>query len=324
MPAPSASSPRSARSCTGAATPSRSWPRATRDVPYEQIPTVDAKPVVVRLLGRHRGLHAAHDRGRVARGRTIRHRPLPHGDHTFVFAEHCETPVITTIHGRLDVAGMPELIAIHRDVPLVAISESQRRLFPDQRWVATIHHGLPLEAHAVHDRSRATTSCSSGRITAEKGIREAIELSRRSGIRLKVAAKVHLGARARALRGGRPAGDRRGRDRLPRRGRARASATRCSPGALATVMLGGWPEPFGLVAIESMATGTPVIARRAGALTETVDARRDRVHRRRRRRGRAGGREASPSWTGARSASARCGGSRRSGWPTSTRPPIAR
>ena len=89
-------------------------------------------------------------------------------------------------------------------------------------------------------------------------------------------------------------------------------------------MLGDWPEPFGLVAIESMATGTPVIARRAGALTETiehgvtgflvddVDEAALAVE------------QASPSWTGARSASARSSGSRRRGWSTSTSAPIAR
>src|SRR3954462_11458091 len=58
-------------------------------------------------------------------------------NHGLVFAEHCETPVVSTLHGRLDVAGMPELLEVHAQVPLIAISESQRRWFPDLNWVAT-------------------------------------------------------------------------------------------------------------------------------------------------------------------------------------------
>ena len=109
-----------------------------------------------------------------------------------------------------------------------------------------------------------------GRITPEKGIREAIELSRSSGIRLKVAAKViSASEHAHYDEVVQPAIDADEIDYL-----GEVGARERDPlfaGALATVMLGDWPEPFGLVAIESMATGTPVIARRAGALTETIE-----------------------------------------------------
>ena len=101
-------------------------------------------------------------------------------NHGFVFAEHCETPVISTLHGRLDVAGMPELLQAHGRVPLVAISDSQRRWFPDQNWVATIHHGLPLE-RCRSAPSRGDYLAFVGRVTPEKGIKEAIELSRADG-----------------------------------------------------------------------------------------------------------------------------------------------
>ena len=95
-------------------------------------------------------------------------------------------------------------------------------------------------------------------------------------------------------------------------------------GALATVMLGGWPEPFGLVAIESMATGTPVIARRAGALIETVIHGENGLHRRRRGRGRARGRAGRRAGPHEDPGATRSSGSRRRGWPTSTRRPTAR
>src|SRR6266704_3304871 len=63
----------------------------------------------------------------------------------FLFARHCPTPVVTTLHGRLDVSGIPDLLEEFSDIPLVAISDSQRRWGEDANWVATIHHGLPLE-----------------------------------------------------------------------------------------------------------------------------------------------------------------------------------
>jgi glycosyltransferase involved in cell wall biosynthesis len=190
-------------------------------------------------------------------------------NHSFVFAEHCETPVVTTLHGRLDGAGMPELLEAHRHVPLIAISESQRRWFPAQNWVATIHHGLPLDSMPFRDEPGDYLAFV-GRVTAEKGIREALELSRRTGIPLRAAAKVHDEREQRHFREVvQPAIEQHEIDFLGEIGPLERDPLYA--GALATVMLGGWPEPFGLVAIESMATGTPVIARRAGALTETIE-----------------------------------------------------
>ena len=189
--------------------------------------------------------------------------------HGFVFAQHCETPVITTLHGRLDTPGMPELLESHPRLPLVAISASQRRWFPTQNWVATIHHGLPLEAMPFA-REPGDYLAFVGRVAPEKGIQEAIELSRMTGIRLRAAAKVHLESEHEHFDAVvKPALDADELDFLGELGSDERDPL--FAGALATVMLGGWPEPFGLVAIESMATGTPVIARRAGALTETVE-----------------------------------------------------
>lgn len=190
-------------------------------------------------------------------------------NHGFALGRHCPTPVVSTMHGRLDAPGLPELLESHREVPLVAISESQRRFFPDQNWVATIHHGLPLEAMPFNE-APGDYLAFVGRITPEKGIREALELAQRTGVTLRAAAKVQSPSEWRhfeevvqpAIEGG-------DIDFLGEVGPDERDPLYA--GALATVMLGGWPEPFGLVAIESMATGTPVIARRAGALTETIE-----------------------------------------------------
>jgi len=190
-------------------------------------------------------------------------------NHGFVFAQHCETPVISTLHGRLDAPGLPELLESHPDIPLVAISKSQRRWFPDLNWVATIHHGLPLETMPF-STVPGDYLAFVGRVAPEKGIREALELSRNTGIRLRAAAKVlSPSEHAHFDEVVQPALAADEIDFLGELGPAERDPL--FAGALATVMLGGWPEPFGLVAIESMATGTPVIARRAGAFTETIE-----------------------------------------------------
>jgi glycosyltransferase involved in cell wall biosynthesis len=189
----------------------------------------------------------------------------------FLFARHCETPVVSTLHGRLDQSGAPELIEEFSDIPLIAISDSQRRFSPDANWVATIHHGLPLEQMPFSERTGDYLAFV-GRITPEKGIADLIELARRTKLPLKIAAKVYdLHEQEHFAEVVEPAladkdldieflGELGERERDP-----------VFAGALATIMLGAWPEPFGLVAIESMATGTPVIARRAGGLTETIE-----------------------------------------------------
>jgi len=187
----------------------------------------------------------------------------------FLFARHSPVPVLTTLHGRLDVAGIPELLEEFTDIPLVAISDSQRRWSPDANWVATIHHGLPLEQMPFSPTSGDYLAFV-GRVTPEKGVADCISVARAAGMKLRMAAKVydehekeHFAEVVEpAIRDGTV-------EFLGELGPPERDALYA--GAAATLMLGAWPEPFGLVAIESMATGTPVIARRAGALTETID-----------------------------------------------------
>lgn len=188
---------------------------------------------------------------------------------SFSFARHCPTPVLHTLHGRLDIPGVPELLDEFREIPLIAISDSQRRWHPENNWIATVHHGLPL-ADAPHEAEPGDYLAFVGRVAPEKGIDDAIELARSSGRQLRIAAKVHEADEERlfaeivepAIADG---------VAVYEGELATAERDRLLAGAAATVMLGAWPEPFGLVAIESMATGTPVIARRAGALTEIIE-----------------------------------------------------
>ncbi len=238
------------------------------EVPYELVPTV---PHSLWRNG-HRGEATSYIEGTVALAWEqaerfdIIHSHLDTAG--FALARHCGTPVLTTLHRRLDTGGAAELIDSFPDVPLVSISDSQRRWNPDANWIATIHHGLDFSATPLN-LSAGDYLLLVGRVAPEKGIAEAIEVARRSGRRLVVAAKVYDPREQRLF------------DKLVQpaieegvvdwRGEVDAAQRdELMSGALATLMLGAWPEPFGLVAIESMATGTPVIARRAGANTETV------------------------------------------------------
>jgi glycosyltransferase involved in cell wall biosynthesis len=187
---------------------------------------------------------------------------------SFSMARHCPTPVVHTLHGRLDLPGVPELLDEFREIPLVAISRSQRRWRPNNNWVATVHHGLPL-GDAPFSPDPGSYLAFVGRIAPEKGVDVAIELARSTSRNLRIAAKVHEAEEeelfGRYVDPAIKAGDVTFEGEL-----ATAARDTMLSGALATVMLGAWPEPFGLVAIESMATGTPVIARRAGALPEII------------------------------------------------------
>lgn len=186
----------------------------------------------------------------------------------FLLARHGPTPLVTTFHGRLDEPGMPERLAAFPEIPLISISDSQRRWAPTANWIATVHHGL-LRPETPFSPSHGSYLLFVGRIAPEKGIGDAVELARAVGLPLKVAAKVREPIEEELFAElVRPAIDDGVVEYLGELDPTARDAVLA--GALATVMLGSWPEPFGLVAIESMATGTPVIARRAGALTETV------------------------------------------------------
>ncbi len=183
-------------------------------------------------------------------------------------AQQARVPVLTTFHARLDLPGMYESVLAFGKAPLVAISESQRRWHPTANWIATVPHGLPLRAMPFSAQS-GDYLVVVGRATPEKGIAEAIEVAQAASIPLRIAAKaldpaernyVDTYVRPALGHGVEFLGEVGPDERDP-----------LLAGGLATLMLGAWPEPFGLVAIESLATGTPVIARRAGALPEIVE-----------------------------------------------------
>lgn len=195
----------------------------------------------------------------------------------FPLARRVATPTVSTLHGRLD---LPELQPIYRafpDMPLVSISNSQRRPLPFARWVATVYNGVDLRPYTPEPQ-RGSYLAFVGRFAPEKRVEVAVEVARRTGIPLKIAARPPLAV---ALSVSDENEQRYYREvveplladplveyvgELDDRGKAELLR-----GACALLMPGDWPEPFGLVMVEALACGTPVIGRRIGAIPEVIE-----------------------------------------------------
>jgi glycosyltransferase involved in cell wall biosynthesis len=177
-------------------------------------------------------------------------------------------PHLTTLHGRLDI---PDLVPLYRtfsEEPLVSISDAQRLPLDWANWLGTVHHGLPADTLDFHPGAGEYLAFL-GRMSPEKRPDQAIEIARRTGIPLKMAAKIDKSDREYFEAKVRPLmdpgivefiGEINEKDKNDFLGRA-----------LGLVFLIDWPEPFGLVMIESMACGTPVITTRRGSVPEIIE-----------------------------------------------------
>jgi glycosyltransferase involved in cell wall biosynthesis len=190
-----------------------------------------------------------------------------HLDHLpYSLARRTATPTVTTLHGRLD---LPHLVPIYeefREMPVVSISRAQRRPLPWLRWAGTVHHGLPRDLYRFRPRAGDTLAFV-GRISPEKRVDRAIEIAILTGRTIRIAAKVDPADRAyfETVRSlfehplveyvGEL--DDRGKDEL-------------LGDAAALLFPIDWPEPFGLIMIEALACGTPVVAWPHGSVTEVI------------------------------------------------------
>lgn len=175
---------------------------------------------------------------------------------------------LTTVHGRQDINDLRRLHRHYPNYPLVSISASQRRPLPHLRWVKTIHHGYPKFQYTFSPVASGAYLAFLGRIAPEKGVDRAIEIARRAGFPLRIAAKVDPADKdyfeAHIL----PLLDAPGVQFIGEIGEAEKSDF--LGGARALLFPISWPEPFGLVMIEAMACGTPIIAFNQGAVPEVM------------------------------------------------------
>lgn len=186
----------------------------------------------------------------------------------FPLCRRCPTPALTTLHGRLDLPDLKPLFADFSDMNLGSISNAQRAPLPHARWLGTVYHGLPTDLHRFQPEPAGYLTFL-GRISPEKRPDRAIEIAIRAGLPLKMAVKVDPADRDYFNGVIRPLLshplmeflgeiDEREKEVLLRH-------------AQALLFPIDWPEPFGLVMIEALACGTPVIAYPHGSVPEVLD-----------------------------------------------------
>jgi glycosyltransferase involved in cell wall biosynthesis len=178
------------------------------------------------------------------------------------------TPSITTLHGRLDLEDIRVVMEEFRDVAVVSISDAQRLPLPQLNWRGTVHHGLPPQLLPFVATPRDYVAFI-GRISPEKRVDRAIAVARRARIPLRIAAKVDAADREYFAQSIQPLLDGPGVEFLGEI--CETEKASLLGGARALLFPIDWPEPFGLVMIEAMSCGTPVIAYRCGSVPEVVD-----------------------------------------------------
>jgi glycosyltransferase involved in cell wall biosynthesis len=176
---------------------------------------------------------------------------------------------VTTIHGRQDFPDLRPLYAGFDDMPLVSISNAQRHPVARANFVATVYHGLPPDLHAPTYNADGGYLAFLGRISPEKRPDRAIEIARAIGIPLKIAAKIDKVDEAYFREVVAPLLNGSGVEFIGEINERSKTKFLGEAGALLFPI--DWPEPFGLVMIEAMACGTPILAFRHGSAPEIID-----------------------------------------------------
>lgn len=192
----------------------------------------------------------------------------------FSLFSEIDTPFVTTLHGRLDLPELQPVFSAFPHAPVVSISDSQRMPLPQAGWLDTIYHGLPAGLLTPQPRAQRAANDGGylaflGRICPEKRVDTAIQIAARVGMPLKIAAKVDKADREYFEREIEPLLAHADVEFIGEINESQKPAF--LSGASALLFPIDWCEPFGLVMIESMACGTPVIAFRRGSVPEVID-----------------------------------------------------
>lgn len=186
----------------------------------------------------------------------------------FPLARRVETRCVTTVHGRLDI---PDLVPVYQtflEQPLVSISDSQRKPLAWANWQATVLHGMPRQSLSFSEGNGGYLAFL-GRVSPEKGLDQAIKIASRSGMRLKVAAKIDPADRVYHEKQIKPLLKSQFVEFIGEIGNDEKNEFLGNAAALLFPI--NWPEPFGLVMIEALACGTPVIAYASGSVPEIIE-----------------------------------------------------
>ena len=186
---------------------------------------------------------------------------------SFPFARLTKVPTVATMHGRLDVEELHPVYARYRGIPLVSISDAQRKPLSFMNWVETVYHGVPCDLLRFNPGPGKYLAFL-GRISPEKRPDIAIKVARRVGIPFKIAAKVDVVDRDYFEAVIKPLLSPPNIEYIGEISDSEKSEFLGN--ALAFMFTIDWPEPFGLAMIEALACGTPVIARPCGSIPEVI------------------------------------------------------
>lgn len=185
----------------------------------------------------------------------------------FPLARRADVPCLTTLHGRLDIPDLVPVYQTFREQPLVSISHSQRAPLSWANWQGTVHHGMPQDM-LTFGNGEGKYLAFLGRVSPEKGLDEAIKIACRAGIPLKIAAKIDPTDRLYFEQKIKPLLKCSLVEFIGEIGHDEKNAFLGNATALLFPI--DWPEPFGLVMMEALACGTPVIAYRQGSVPEII------------------------------------------------------
>lgn len=178
------------------------------------------------------------------------------------------TPSVNTLHGRLDYREWNQIVGAFPNSPLISISMNQRKPLPDAHWIGNVYHGLPVDLYRCVQKKEKYVAFI-GRISPEKRVDRAIEIAGRLGLPIKIAAKIDKADEAYYEEKIKPLFRQSHVEYIGEIGEK--DKNEFLGNALALLFPIDWPEPFGMVMIEAMACGTPVLAFRNGSVPEVID-----------------------------------------------------